>query len=649
MSLLYKLLHGQVCKSTHHKLVVDALMGVSGHACDVWQSYLLSEYRVLLDGAKLPDTQFRDFKNHVLHTSENNWGGAITAAQDWFQKAVKLCREKRWSEGVSAIGVLTHYVSDPFMPLHTGQTEAEGVIHRACEWSVTRSYDQLKTILETEMGGVTRAKKQSGDQWLQQLIIQGAQKSHKHYDEIVARYDLKRGSADPVAGLDQVSRRLFAKSIGECLSALTLVFEKVIEQVTSVPPNAQLTAEDILKQENISQSWIKKNLQDKEEQHAAMKILDEVQSRGKAVHALSQECQDVRRLHAEQVLKTSIGDLDQAPITLPGQRYGQADSRFFSQNQSIEKFLTISLPGSGAESVFKTRKYAPGEVREVSRFRKTLELSGKQSRLRGVDAGEVKRRSINNQPTATATVSTQNKFIAPAIQPQNAKHEIVEGYAESSPYDYMRRDNQHTEFMHELPLVDSHPRKTRTDRDHSINNRTNTRGDRRKVRRERQNQSITEQEFSGQTAAQHGTLSPRLTLESPLVDAPSIGPKTARRFTAMGIKTVGQFLQADVQVMAEKMHAGHITSQVLADWQIQSRWATILPKFRGADAQSFVALNYREPRDLMRNSPQQLHQEITEFIKSKEGARITRDSQPPKYETVQLWLEWASKVQERAA
>ena len=40
-------------------------------------------------------------------------------------------------------GVLSHYYTDPIQPFHTAQTEAENAIHRACEWSINRSYDDL--------------------------------------------------------------------------------------------------------------------------------------------------------------------------------------------------------------------------------------------------------------------------------------------------------------------------------------------------------------------------------------------------------------------------------------------------------------------------------------------------------------------------
>ena len=42
--------------------------------------------------------------------------------------------------------MLSHYYTDPIHPFHTAQTDAENAIHRACEWSINRSYDELAKL-----------------------------------------------------------------------------------------------------------------------------------------------------------------------------------------------------------------------------------------------------------------------------------------------------------------------------------------------------------------------------------------------------------------------------------------------------------------------------------------------------------------------
>jgi hypothetical protein len=44
-----------------------------------WRNLLLHYHAEYLGGAKAPDEVFKDFKNHVLHVREKEWGGAIEA------------------------------------------------------------------------------------------------------------------------------------------------------------------------------------------------------------------------------------------------------------------------------------------------------------------------------------------------------------------------------------------------------------------------------------------------------------------------------------------------------------------------------------------------------------------------------------------
>ena len=64
-------------------------------------------------------------------------------SQEWYDHTVVELKSGNWPEAVYAAGVLSHYFTDPVMPFHTGQTEAENAIHRATEWSINRSYNDV--------------------------------------------------------------------------------------------------------------------------------------------------------------------------------------------------------------------------------------------------------------------------------------------------------------------------------------------------------------------------------------------------------------------------------------------------------------------------------------------------------------------------
>ncbi len=150
MSLLIRIVAGACCRSTHHRIVVDSLRFLS--AGERWVSVFLRYHKEFLQGAKAPDDDFKDFRNHVLHVSENNWGGAPASARQWYRATVKSLISADWPTAAYSAGVLSHYLTDPLMPLHTGQSESEGAVHRAIEWSICKSWSELMQVAESKGG-----------------------------------------------------------------------------------------------------------------------------------------------------------------------------------------------------------------------------------------------------------------------------------------------------------------------------------------------------------------------------------------------------------------------------------------------------------------------------------------------------------------
>src|SRR5262245_22448130 len=123
MSLFYRLVMNSVCRSNHHRLAIDALRHLKGPQADTWRDLFLKHHGKYLQGAKAPDDVFKDFKNHVLHPRDGDWGGAPMAAREWYRRTVRALQEKDWPHAAYCAGVMSHYVVDPIQPLHTGQTE----------------------------------------------------------------------------------------------------------------------------------------------------------------------------------------------------------------------------------------------------------------------------------------------------------------------------------------------------------------------------------------------------------------------------------------------------------------------------------------------------------------------------------------------
>ena len=88
----------------------------------------------------------------------------------------------------------------------------------------------------------------------------------------------------------------------------------------------------------------------------------------------------------------------------------------------------------------------------------------------------------------------------------------------------------------------------------------------------------------------------------PLVDAPSIGPKTAKRFKKIGIKTVDDFLKADPGEMADRLDVKHMKEETLIEWQKQAKLICRIPQIRGHDSQILVGVDKTKPKEIAANA-----------------------------------------------
>ena len=116
MSLLYSVVFASRCRSNHHRLAIDALRHLQADAAEDWRTLLLHYHDEYLKGAKAPDDTFKDFKNHVLHVRDKDWGGAIPACEEWYRRTVRALAAKDWRQAAWSAGVLSHYYVDPISP-----------------------------------------------------------------------------------------------------------------------------------------------------------------------------------------------------------------------------------------------------------------------------------------------------------------------------------------------------------------------------------------------------------------------------------------------------------------------------------------------------------------------------------------------------
>lgn len=131
----------------------------------------------------------------------------------------------------------------------------------------------------------------------------------------------------------------------------------------------------------------------------------------------------------------------------------------------------------------------------------------------------------------------------------------------------------------------------------------------------------------------------KLCREDPLVDAPSIGPKTAARFADIGVQHVGQFLDEAADSLAVRLDTRWITAKMVNDWQAQARLMCEVPGLLARDTQLLVGAGYRTAAQVRGAGADTLHRSIIRFADTTDGKRATRNSSVPDLDTVKTWIE----------
>ncbi len=172
---------------------------------------------------------------------------------------------------------------------------------------------------------------------------------------------------------------------------------------------------------------------------------------------------------------------------------------------------------------------------------------------------------------------------------------------------------------------------------------------RRLARRRRQStrlktETIESEGDTTEVAERSGGLRFFLNRTSPVAKAPSIGPRTVQMLEAIGIRTVEDLLNMTAERISEKLNHRRMTSEVIQQWQHQSRMMCQIPELRGHDAQILVACGITTPEGLAGQNPASLLAIVEPFTNTTEGERIVRNGRKPDLAEVTEWVQWAANA-----
>jgi len=537
MSLLFRIVYAAHANGTHHKLALDALQRLSSPDAENWRRLFLKHAESYITGSKAPDKEFKDFRNHVLHVEDNYWGGAPEKAEQWYQRLVTALKDTSWDEAAFCAGVLSHYYTDPIHPFHTAQSQEESNIHRAVEWSISKSYDSLRIQGEREFPNLAIVLP-TGNDWVRAFVIDGAETSNKYYTSLIAHYDFDQGVSNPPAGLTPRCRAMVSELLIYAAEGFARLLDRAFVDAGVTPPEVTLTAETVVATLKIPVRWVEKKLADSEDRAAVRAMFDEFSATGKVDKTLSEDDAQIRDLHAKEILEP------------------RANARAKARQDRM--------------------KVRPETKRKPATASKTSAISPPPAQAAG-------------------TPGTADRVVPSGLPNQVETTSPVKTHADPAPADHT--DNNTT--LHTLE-----PRE----------------------------------------ASQRHTAQTYLALHDDLVDAPSIGPKSASRFYNIGVSTVADFLAEDAAVMAELLDTRHITALTLQNWQDQARLVMTIPGLRGGHAQLLQGAGYNDAEAIADAEPSTLASAVLNFAATADGKRILRDGDAPDIEKIKSWIDNAAEA-----
>ncbi len=537
MNLLYRLVYATHANGTHHKLAMDALRYLKCDNSEAWRRLILKYSELYLEGSKAPDKEFKDFTNHVLHVRDNFWGGAPKKAENWYAHLTTALKEEQWQEAVYAAGVLSHYYTDPIEPLHTAQSEAENNIHRAVEWSISKSYRELRKIGDTEFADL-QVEAGQGTGWLGDMVREGATCSNAYYEKLITHYDIHKGAVHPTEGLDENSRRFTAMLLRYAALGFGAILDRAFTESGATPPKVALTPQTFMAGLKIPVRWVTAKLEDAEDRKQVQAMYDELQSTGTVEKTLGEDEKTVRTAYTREVL----GRTAPAPASKPAQP-------------------------------------------------KTESAAGRK-------------------------MSDQSPAVATAV-PSHAEERLDDDKIKQQADNALRRIEEETESS-SPPSETSAPATAAAD-------------------------AVQSEPFEDAPAAPSADDFYLKPLDK-VVDAPSIGKKTAKKLNQAGIFRVSDLLGADPDELADLINVHYIDAETIIDWQDQARLCCQIPRLRGRHAQLLVGSGYRDSSQIAEADPRDIHPDIQAFCETEEGSRINRSDEAPSLTEIGDWIAMATSA-----
>lgn len=360
MNRLIHILRKSHCHRAHHRLAIDALTEIQTAAGLRLARLVARNYPHYLRGSIAPDVEFRDFKNHVILVSQQNWGGATHLADFWYRKACEKLQQKRWTEAVHALGVLSHYFTDPMLPLQTTIGDDHSIYHLPLNWAVYRNYQQAYDRFRSGAFRITFQLARHSE-FLKDAQESAASLCAEHSEPLMRGLDLNQCVLQPTKALSADSIDRLAMILGLAVQGWARVLERLAEESAIEIPRVQLASTTFLTAIDVPLQLSIKRWKDRLEQSAVRSLVTEYRETGKVVEHVPEAVRSVQsewlsdRVDSSNSTRATDPQATSMEFLEPGIDAGPVilsieEARLQKENSS-KRWLPI---GTGDASPFKT-------------------------------------------------------------------------------------------------------------------------------------------------------------------------------------------------------------------------------------------------------------------------------------------------------
>lgn len=678
MTHILSVLRAAHCRSTHHYFALDALRNLKTAQAQRLANILLKYHDDYLVGAKAPDSNFKDFQNHVIHVSDGNWGGAPQKCQEWLNQTRLYLDKGKWKKAAYACGVLSHYFTDPIMPLHTTQHPREPLVHRSLEWSICQSYQQIYDLSQA-LGVECDFVLAMDDQWISKAVLSAAQVAHRHCDRLVDIYDEGQGSTNAREALNDEAMSILAELFALAIGGWSRVLTRLADETTKELPQVSLTVTSILATIDMPLAWIVRRISQAQEQQAVRSLLHEFAQTGRLKRRLPAEIAVVEhakktnpslgRLASEQPAPAR-SRLEEAALDQSSLDQFQPPKGLGEQQGLDQQVAAISAPLSESQLVPSdspsSSRNLPNQEPLDESLVATLAVSHDINiQLLGESplSSEIQAKAIEG-PAAVDSVDAAVDAIAKETltQRHSSIDELVStGLKLGSDSDEMENSAPREALVADQSLASQFISLSQARKQGlvQLNQPVSIATEAKQAHSSNTDVEIVDRSNGETTPLKKIRIAPGTILPvlednlsmvhygSPLIQAPSIGPKTAKRFENIGITTIRQLVSSSPESIVQGLATRWITQNLVRDWQDQARLVCEVPSLVGYQAQLLVAVGCRTSWQLRTGNPDSLYPRICQFCQTSEGQQILLSARLPLAEDVASWIESARSFARR--